>query len=170
MKAGGASLPESWRPVVGRWRNLAGRDRRLLGLALVVLLLAGLWWVVLAPAIDVLRNGQARHRALDAELTMMRKLAQEAGSLQAMPTGSADDSLKALELSVRETLGATAQLNMVGDRATVILKGTAPGDLAEWLAEVRTEAKALPAEVHLSRNAAANGWDGTVLLALPPQR
>ncbi len=169
MKTSQKRLAAPWQRGANAWSRLAERDRRLLGFALAGLLLVVLWWLTLSPAIDVLRNGQARRLALDAELTTMRKLAQEASSLQALPVGSAEGSLRALDQSVRETLDEAAQLSIAGDRATVVLKGVAAGNLAEWLAAARTEAKTLPAEVHLSRNAAGNGWDGTVVLVLPPK-
>ena len=45
-----------------------------------------------------------------------------------------------------------------------------------WLAQVRSNAKSVPQEVHLVRNnatppagAAAAQWDGTLVLALPPR-
>jgi general secretion pathway protein M len=57
---------------------------------------------------------------------------------------------------------------VAGDRATVTLKGAAPGALAEWLVQARSSARALPLEARLSLNAARTGWDGSIVLTLPP--
>ncbi|MBK5205239.1 MAG: type II secretion system protein M [Polaromonas sp.] len=150
------------------WAALAPRERWLLGSAFAVALLAMLWWVAVAPALDTLRNAESRHRSLDAQLQTMRALAAEAGTLQTLPRINTDDSHKALALTVKQRLGATAQLAVAGERATVTLKGTSAEALAQWLAQARSNARALPTEAHLSLNAARTGWDGSVVLALPP--
>lgn len=149
------------------WAALAPRERWLLGSALSVVMLTVLWWVGVAPALDTLRNAESRHRSLDAQLQTMRALAAEAGSLQALPHINTDGSRKALDLSVKQGLGATAQLAVAGERATVTLKGTSAKALAEWLVQARSNARTLPIEAHLSLNAARTGWDGSVVLALP---
>jgi general secretion pathway protein M len=151
------------------WTALPARERLLLGSAFAVLVLAMLWWVGLAPALDALHNTESRHRSLDAQLQTMRALAAEVGSLQALPRIKTDDSLKALDLAVKQRLGATAQLTVVGERATVNLKGASAEALTQWLAQARSNARALPTEAHLSLNAARTGWDGSVVLALPPR-
>ena len=62
-------------------------------------------------------------------------------------------------------MAATAQLTLVGERATLTLKGASADALAQWLTQVRLNARALPAEAHLLHNA-AGGWDGTLVLNL----
>ncbi|MGH8832642.1 MAG: type II secretion system protein GspM, partial [Polaromonas sp.] len=121
-----------------------------------------------SPALDILRNAESRHRSLDAQLQTMRALAAEAGSLQTLPRIKTADSLKALDLSVKLRLGATAQLAVAGERATVTLRGVSAEALAQWLAQARSNARAVPVEARLSLNAARTGWDGSVVLALPP--
>ena len=75
---------------------------------------------------------------------------------------------------------------MVGDRATVTLKGAPAETLAQWLTQARSNARTTPLEARLTRSAAAPTsantplpvtlgnpsiappqWDGTVVLALP---
>lgn len=150
------------------WAALATRERLLLGAALAVVMLAVLWWVGLGPALQTLRSAGPQQRALDAELQTMRALAAEAASLQALPRIKFDDSRKALEQSVRQSLGASAQIAVAGDRATVTLKGASPEALTQWLAQARNNARAVPVEAHLTLNAAGTGWDGSVAIALPP--
>jgi general secretion pathway protein M len=150
------------------WSALATRERLLVGSALAVVLLALLWWVGIQPALATLRSAEAQHRSLDAQLQTMRGLAAQAASLQSQPRISADDSLRALDLSVKQRLGAAAQLSVIGERATVTLKGATGEALAQWLAAARSNARAVPVEARLAMNAARTGWDGSVVLALPP--
>jgi general secretion pathway protein M len=150
------------------WSALAARERVLVGSAMAVVLLALLWWVGIQPALNTLRSAEAQHRSLDAQLQTMRALAAQAASLQSQPRISADESQRALDVSVRQRLGATAQLSVIGERATVVLKGASGEALAQWLAAARSNARAVPVEARLAQNPARTGWDGSVVLALPP--
>lgn len=153
------------------WGALATRERRMVAAACSVVGLALLWWLAIAPALAVLRSADAQHRVLDAQLQSMRSMAAEAATLRAQPKISFDESLRTLENGVKQTLGATGQLNVSGERATVVLKGTSPEALAQWLAQARTNARAIPQEARLSKSAsatpAAMAWDGTIVLSLP---
>ena len=167
-----------------RWAALQPREKTLvLGAALLVLA-ALLWWLALAPALKTLRNAPQQHQALDAQLQQMKRLQAQATQMQTQPVLDQDASRRALDAAVKQRLGATTQVNVVGDRATVILKAVPADAIAPWLAQVRTNARALPVEVKLNRSsappatasAAGKGaapttapprWDGTVVLALP---
>jgi general secretion pathway protein M len=75
------------------------------------------------------------------------------------------------------------QLNVQGDRVSVQLKTVPAPVLANWLAQARSQAQALPVEAHLTRSngagtnnmpgaatAASNSavvWDGSLVLSLP---
>lgn len=169
MSAGLSLFPASaLRRAQTAWAALAARERRMLAAALAVVVLAALWWVGLSPALRTVRSAELQHHALDAELQTMRALAAEAASLQALPRIRPDDSRKALELSVRQGLGAPAQMSVSGERATVTLKGASAETLAQWLAQARSNARVTPVEARLTLNAAHTGWDGSVVLALPP--
>ena len=66
---------------------------------------------------------------------------------------------------------------LAGDRATLTLQGVQADALANWLAQARNNARAVPQEAHLTRSAnprQGNGaptptvrWDGTLVLSLP---
>lgn len=163
----------NWRTALTqRWATLAERERRSLALAAAVVVLALLWWVGIAPALRTLRAAEQQQPALDAQMQKMLSLQAQAQSLKAQPKLSYDDALRTLEASLRQRLGSTAQLNVVAERATVTLKGAAPEALAQWLAQARINARALPTEARLTRNpgsasAAVPAWDGTLVLALP---
>ena len=162
----------------GRWTQLAPREQMLVAAAGVLVLLALLWWVALAPALQTLRSAPARHAALDAELQRMLQLQAEARQLQALPQASAGDAAAQLRSSLAQRLGAQAQISVAGDRATVQLKGASADGLAQWLAQVRSNARAVPLEMRLSRSSAAGNaaaadsprWDGTIVLGLPAAR
>ena len=110
-------------------------------------------------------------------------LQAEALQLQAQPRANADDAQRALQASVSAALGASARLVQSGDRATLTLKGTPADALAGWLAQARSNARAVPQEVRLVRSPAPESrtattantgtppvrWDGSIVLALPPR-
>jgi general secretion pathway protein M len=148
-----------------RWRNVSPREQRLLLLALGAVALALVWWVAVAPALAVLKTAPQQHAVLDAQLQQMQRLQAQATSLRAQPVVPADDARQALEASLKPR-GASAQLVVQVERVTVTLKAAAPDALAQWLATARQNARTLPTEARLTRNA-AGAWDGVVVLQLP---
>lgn len=150
------------------WAGLAPRERMMVAVAGSVVSLALLWWVALAPAIATLRAADAQHRDLDAQLQRMQRLRAEAKAMQAQPRQSPDEAMRQLETAIRQQLGTNARYSIAGDRVTVTLTNTPAAALAQWLAQVRGNARALPGEARLARNA-AGGWDGSVVLTLPPR-
>ncbi|MFM9901014.1 MAG: type II secretion system protein GspM [Polaromonas sp.] len=191
MSRPASSLAAALAPARARWAALAPREQTLVSGAAAVVLLAVLWWVAMAPALKTLQNAEAQRRTLDAQLQTMQSLQVQAQALQSQPGVNHSDALRALESSVKQGLGATAQLNVVGDRATVTLRGTSADALAQWLAQARVNARALPSEARLTRTAAAPVpaaapgaaaavstavaddavplWSGSLVLSLPPQ-
>lgn len=174
------------------WIGLASREQRMVLIAVTLVLAALLWWVALAPALRTLGTAPAAHALLDAQLQQMTTLQAQARALQGQPRTPRDDALRALESSVREGLGPNAQLQVAGDGATVAVRTTPPDALAQWLAQARGNARAVPREVHLTRSQAAAGapvlgtarpitataaaapteaatprWDGTLVMSLP---
>ena len=175
-----------------RWDALAGRERLLLLLAATVVVAAALWWLALAPALATLRAADLQHRQLDAQLQQMQSMQAQATALQSQPKLGFDDAQRTLEALLKQKLGASAQMSVVGDRASVTLKGANADALAQWLTQARINARAVPSEVRLVRSAtpspgsatsgagtAARGtgsaasapgnavWDGTLVLNLP---
>ncbi|MFM9922161.1 type II secretion system protein GspM [Variovorax sp. H27-G14] len=176
-----------------RWAALDARERRMVAIAVTLVALALLWWIALAPALRTLAAAPAEHTQLDAQLQQMTTLQNRAKALQSQPRLNRDDALRALETSVRDGLGANnAQLMTAGGdgAATVSLRGAPAPTVAQWLAQARGNAHAVPREVHLTRAPAATPatpapatpgardaaklplvrWDGTVVMALPAAR
>ena len=147
-----------------RWRSVSPREQRWVLLAGVLLSLALLWWLALAPALAVLKAAPAQHHALDAQLEQMQRLQTQAKALQAQPVLSVDAARQALEAALK-SLGSGAQMTVQVDRVTVTLKAVPAGALAQWLATVRQNAHTAPVEAHLVRSP-AGGWDGTLVLSL----
>ena len=174
------------------WQGLALRERRLVGAALVLVLLALVWWLALAPAFRTLTGAGAEHARLDAQLQRMNTLAARAQALKAAPAAPREDALAALQNATRTLLGEHAQLAGGGAEGANVLLRAAPADaLAQWLAQARGNARALPREAHLTRAQGAAGaqagnaptpnaapgadaatvrWDGTLVMNLPQAR
>ncbi|XAH22701.1 type II secretion system protein GspM [Xylophilus sp. GW821-FHT01B05] len=140
--------------LLARWRALAPRERSLVRIAAIAVALALLWWVLLAPALRTLQATEVRRNALDAQQQRLMALKAEAERLKSQPRASYDESLRALEASVRDGLGGTGRLSVVGERATVTLRGTPADTLAAWLDQARANARALPQEARLARASA----------------
>lgn len=169
------------------WPELAVREQRMIIAAAVLVALAFAWWVALAPALRTLSAAPAEHARLDAQLQQMTSLQTRARALQSQPRASRDDAMRALETSVRQNLGPNAQLQGagVGENVTISVRAVPADALAELLAQARSNARAVPREVHLTRStqnsapaptpappAAGSGpprvrWDGTLVMGLP---
>ena len=104
------------------WARLQARERRLLALAAAVVALALLWLLAVAPALRTLRQAEAQRSTLAAEAQRLQQLRREAEALKALPRLGHAEALRALEAAVQQRLPGSAQLSVVGDRATVVLK------------------------------------------------
>lgn len=149
-----------------RWAALAPREQALVAGAAVLVGLALLWWVALAPALSTLRAAEAQHRALDTQLAHMQRLQAQARAMQALPRQGGEEAMRQLEASIRQQLGVSARYSIAGERVTITLANAPAPALAQWLAQVRTNARAIPGEAKLARNA-GGGWDGSLVLTLP---
>ncbi len=185
MNAWLGSLEARWQ---AWWPELELREQRMVVIAVALVALALLWWVALAPALRTLSSAAAEHAQLDAQLQRMTGLQTQARALQAQPRANRDDAMRALETSVRQSLGPNARLQSAGagEGMTVALRATPADALAQWFGQARSNARAVPREVHLTRaaqneataapNAQAGApraetarvrWDGTLIMSLP---
>jgi general secretion pathway protein M len=151
-----------------RWNALVPRERALVLAAAALVAGALAWWLALAPALATVRTAGEQHRTVDAQLARMLRLQAQAQAMQAQPRQTHEEALRQLEQAIRGQLGTSARYTIAGDRVTVTLAGTPGQALAQWLSQVRVNARALPGEARLTRNA-AGGWDGTLVLTLPPR-
>jgi general secretion pathway protein M len=153
-------------PLRQRWAALAPREQAMVGAAALVVGLALVWWIALGPAIATLRSADAQHHALDIQLQQMRRLQAQARAMQSQPRQSHDDAMRQLESAIHDQLGVSARYTIAGERVTISLVNTPADGLARWLTQVRSNARALPGEARLTRNA-SGGWDGTLVVTLP---
>jgi general secretion pathway protein M len=149
--------------------GMAPRERQAVMIAAWVLGLALLWWVALGPALNTLRQAPERQATLDAQLTQMLRMAATAEQVRAQnntPPPTRRGAQAAIE-SATAALGAQAQVSVQGDRAILTLRGVAPEALAKWLSQVRVNARLLPVEAQVQRQASPAGWAGQITLAGP---
>jgi general secretion pathway protein M len=145
------------------WQGLGRRERLAVAFAAMLVFAALLWWIALAPALRTLGRAPAQIDAADAQLQTMRRLATETRDLRAAAPVTAEQAAAALK-SATDRLGDKARLAMQGDRAVLTLNGIGSGALRDWLAEVRSGARARPVEATLSRG--TTGLSGTLVLAV----
>lgn len=151
-----------------RWEALAAREKLWIAAAGGIVAALVVWLIAVAPALATLRTAEQQQRTLDGQLLQMRILQTQAQALQAQPKQNREEALRLLEQSVRQRLGTTGRTVIAGDRVTITLAGAAPEAVAQWLSQARVNARALPSEARLNRNASGL-WDGTVVLTLPPR-
>lgn len=149
--------------LVAWWARLAPRERVGAGLAAALVLLLLVWMIAIQPALTTLRQAPAQIAALDAQLQRMQRLALEGRELRdttPVPLAQATAALKA----ATDRLGSRGAITVLGDRATLTLKGATGPELSAWLGEARGVARARPIEAQLTRG--GSGYEGTVVVAL----
>lgn len=164
----GQALAQRLAPLARQWQALPRRQRLLAAVAGGLVAGALAWWLLLGPALATLRDAPAQHQALDTQLAQMRALQVQAQAMQALPRMGRDEAQRALEATVTQALGGTGRLVIAADSATLTLTNASGDALAQWLAQARANARAVPADARLTRNASGL-WDGTLVLTLPPR-
>lgn len=161
----GKSLLGPTHPLRLWWSQRPVREQNILRAGALLLGAALLWSVALAPALRTLRTLEATRTTQEAQLQTMLRLQAQAQALQAQPKLSQLAASQALQASVQQAFGTSASLSVNAGNATVTLSGVRPEALAQWLASARTNAHSAPVQARISR--AANGWTGTLQMALP---
>ena len=126
-----------------------------------------LWSLAIQPAWRTLRDTPAQIEKLGMQLQTMRRLAAEAAELQGAAALSPAQAGAGLQASAQR-LGSKAKLVLQGDRATVTVTGLSGDELRNWLADVRSAARARTLEAQLTRD--NQGYSGTVVLGLGADR
>lgn len=152
------------------WQQRPARERRLLALGATVLLLTTVWTLLIAPAWQVWREAPQRQARLEAQTRQMLQLQAEAQQLQAPRHVDRAQALRLLGTSTASLLGPGAQLTPQGDSLRLSFKAATATGLAQWLAQAREQALALPSQAQLQRQDSTESettWSGTLLLRLP---
>lgn len=143
----------------------------VLGIAAAVL--AALLWLLLAPAVKTWQKVPAEREKLEKDLAAVQALGVQAQALKTAPSLSFDAAYLALGKTNAHYLPANTSLSLLGDLATVRLQAVPAHALAQWLAAVRHNAKALPVSSDLKAATGNDGsgaiWSGTMVLRLPPR-
>jgi general secretion pathway protein M len=162
-----ASTVRTW------WAQCDAREKALITIAAVLVALALVWLVAVAPALKTLRQFEATRAIQESQLQTVRALQAQAQTLQAQPRLSAAAASQALKAATDKAFGTQADITLSSGSATVNLRNVSPEALAQWLASVRSNAHATPLQARISRNSTGNansvtaGWSGSVQLALP---
>ncbi|MEN9889377.1 MAG: hypothetical protein RL559_1414 [Pseudomonadota bacterium] len=152
------------------WQQRSARERHLLAWGATVLLLALVWTQLIAPAWRVWREAPLRQATLEAQTRQMRQWQAEAQQLQTPRRIERSEALRLLSESATALLGPGAQLTAQGEGLRLSLQAAPAAGLAQWLAQAREQALALPSQAQLERQDKADAeptWRGTVLLRLP---
>ena len=148
-----------------RWQGLNARERLLVS---VFFGLFGIWLFVsiaISPALRTLNASESQRAEVAQQVVQMRALQQRAQELQKTKPLSRDESIRSLQ-SITPTGNPALQMTIQGDRVLVQLKNLSASQLANWLAQARSNAQALPDEVHISRSATSSVSSSTILSAL----
>jgi general secretion pathway protein M len=161
--------PELLTLVRSRWQQLAPREQSLISIATLLLAVLVVWWVLVSPALRVVRQSDQQTQTLQARLQRMQSLQAQAQALQGRPVIGFDEAVRALERVTQDTLADTARLTLVGERASVTVQGSSADALSQWLTQARINARAVPLEAQLQREDSPQGavWRGTLVLGLP---
>ena len=147
-----------------RCQALSPREQRGISVVAVLLALLIFWSIAIAPALNTLRESDNRRTHIGQQQAHMLALQAKAQALQTRTPLARDEALRNLQ---GLTPGAQMQLNVQGDRVTVQLNAVPAATLANWLAQARNQAQALPVEAHLTRSNTGMTWDGNLVLSLP---
>jgi general secretion pathway protein M len=159
------------------WQGLSQRERAIIALAVLVIGVAVLWSLLLAPAFNSLRDAAQERVKLNAQAQHMHDLARQAAALKALPQIRSADAQHTLRTATEQRLGKAARLTTQGSRATINLSRVNATQFAAWLADVRANARATVLEMRLTREVSNQGaspttgsptlWSGVIALTLP---
>lgn len=160
-------------PLIQRWQAMAGRERRLVGVAALVVAIALVYLVLIEPA-WLARQRLARELpALRAQLARVDSLADEASRLAGVPvSANTPQALRArLEASIEAAgLGsALAGLQHSGSLFDVRFEAVAFGEWLAWLEQTARDARLRVVDVAVTRASAPGLVNARVSLEMPAQ-
>jgi general secretion pathway protein M len=157
------TMRQQWQ---AKWAAMAPRERQMATAAAWLAALALLVLVGIRPAWKTLSQTPAQLKEVDAQLNQMRRLADEAQALRLRPPVPPAQSEAALK-SATDRLGASARLQLQGERATLTLTKVSGDALASWLEEARGAARVKPIEAGLMQ-VSPGVYSGNIVVAMGP--
>ena len=136
------------------WAARPPRERSLIALAALVIGVALVWQIAIAPALETWQEAPTRQAALDAQTGQMLQLQAQAKGLRTTPPMSRTAALQLLESSAAQWLGPEARVSLQGEQVRITLKAAPAEGLSRWLAQARSQAQALPVQAQLQRTTA----------------
>lgn len=147
------------------WHGRAAREKSLLTLAALLVAVALVWLIGVAPALRTLRGAAAQQETLQAQMQDMARMQAQARALQAQAVLTPAQAMAALSASVQQSFGNAADITVRAGDASVTVRKVSADALAQWLAAVRANAHATVLQARLSRSGAE--WSGTLQLGIP---
>lgn len=157
------------------WVALAPREKIIVTLAAALVLLSLLWFLVLRSPLQTWKNAAAERQKIEQQIQQIAEIDAQIQSLQAANRISFDAAYQALTSTTREYFPAGAQISLMGDQVSVTLANANAHTLAQWLAALRNNAKALPESARLNagtpaaEDSGSSVWSGIVVFRLPPR-
>lgn len=148
-----------------RWAAMAPRERRMISVMAWLLGITLVFLLGVRPAWKTLQQTPVQLREVNAVLEDMQRQAAEVKTLRQMPVVPPSQAEAALR-SATERLGEGAKIRVLPDRAVVTLTKVAGADLAQWLAEVRANARARPVEANFAQ-VEPGVYSGSISVVLP---
>lgn len=147
-----------------RWQTMAPRERRLVTVAAWLLGVTLVVMLGVRPAWKTLQEAPVQMREIDAVLDEMNRQAAEVKQLRQLPPVPPAQA-ETLLRSATERLGPGATLRMQTDRVLVTLSKVPGPELAEWLREIRSSARARAVEANVAQ-AEPGAYSGSITLVL----
>lgn len=151
--------------LTARWAAMAPRERQLVTVMAWLAAITLLFLIGVRPAWKTLQQTPVQLREVNAVLEDMQRQAAEVKALRQAPVVPPAQAEAALR-SATERLGEGAKIRMLPDRATVTLTKVGGADLAQWLADVRANARARAVEANFAQ-VEPGVYSGTVSVVLP---
>lgn len=148
-----------------RWAAMAPRERSMITVMAWLLGVTLVFLLGVRPAWKTLQQTPVQLREVNAVLEDMQRQAAEVKTLRQMPVVPPSQAEAALR-SATERLGEGAKIRILPDRSVVTLTKVAGTDLAQWLAEVRANARARPVEANFAQ-VEPGVYSGTISVVLP---
>jgi len=147
-----------------KFSQLSPREQTGIRWALAILGGAVLWFVAIAPALQVWQTSQKQLSVLAQQNSDMMALQTQAKQWQSRSSLGTEASARMLQ-SLCANLGEKVKCSRQAQRMTVDVKGISPQALAQAWTQARSQAQAVLLETHLQRQ--GEMWDGQWVWSLP---
>lgn len=145
--------------------SLSARERLMVLIAFYLVLGAFIWWVLLSPALNTLKNAPSQQLLLDQEIQAMQKMALEAKTIRAESKDLPRNFEQSLRLLSENSLPGQTNITSAAGKLTVTLDPVSGQKLLQWLEAIRTELHSKPQELQIK--ASETQWQGTVVFLIP---